>query len=529
MDTPLYLRPNVQVEPLVDQWYAWSHLIAPATTARNLTERHFKIMDSYIKAPHVHANAVKIPEMLGGPFIDYGGKRVDEIRALREETKRRRQHLVELSSAIVELDTMVRTNAKGFSVAPLYEKVPPLLRGYVEIVYDLSHNPVVRFIEPLLYKSPYYDRSAQSLMLSFTKGDERSFVLSTPRLEEKDAVNIRIPFDDDAVDELFKLKQTPKPWGEIHEMCNLSHEQSEVLRAFMTTEPPPRRAPFAGPGLRWRYLGHACVLIETKEISVLFDPVISYTYDSDVPRYTYQDLPDSIDYVVLTHNHLDHTLFETLLQIRYKVKNVVVPRNAIGSLQDPSMKLIFQNAGFKSVIDMGDMETLPIEGGEIIALPFFGEHSDLDIKSKMAYMVRIGDHALVFAADSCNVEPYLYRHVHQALGDAHTLFIGMECDGAPLTWVYGPLFTQRLGRELDESRRLNGSDSAQAIEMVRQFGFHEVYVYAMGMEPWLKFLLGVQYTAKSRPIIESNRLVEECRKQGICSERMFGQKEVVLS
>ena len=43
-------------------------------------------MDSVHRAPQVHANAVKNPKMLGGPFIDYGGKRVDEIRALRDRT-----------------------------------------------------------------------------------------------------------------------------------------------------------------------------------------------------------------------------------------------------------------------------------------------------------------------------------------------------------------------------------------------------------------------------------------------------------
>src|SRR5262249_60889644 len=85
----LYLRPNIQVEPLFDYWYAWSHLIPPATAARNMTERHFKIMDSYINAPQVHANAVKNPKLLGGPFMDFGGERGDEIRKLREKTRRK--------------------------------------------------------------------------------------------------------------------------------------------------------------------------------------------------------------------------------------------------------------------------------------------------------------------------------------------------------------------------------------------------------------------------------------------------------
>jgi len=31
----VYLRPNIVVEPLVDSWYAWAHLIPPATAAMN--------------------------------------------------------------------------------------------------------------------------------------------------------------------------------------------------------------------------------------------------------------------------------------------------------------------------------------------------------------------------------------------------------------------------------------------------------------------------------------------------------------
>src|SRR5262245_12934885 len=93
----LYLKPNVQVEPLFDSWYAWSYLIPPATAARNITDRHLRIMDSYITAPAVHAAAVKNPKMLGGPFIDYNGQRVDEITALRERTKRDHADLLQLS------------------------------------------------------------------------------------------------------------------------------------------------------------------------------------------------------------------------------------------------------------------------------------------------------------------------------------------------------------------------------------------------------------------------------------------------
>jgi len=37
-----------------------------------------------------------------------------------------------------------------------------------------------------------------------------------------------------------------------------------------------------------------------------------------------------------------------------------------------------------------------------------------------------------------------------------------------------------------------------------------------------------KYKPDDKPIVDSNRLVEECRKRGITSERLFGQKEIEL-
>jgi L-ascorbate metabolism protein UlaG (beta-lactamase superfamily) len=521
----LYLRPNIQVELLFDYWYAWSHLIPPATAARNLTERHFKIMDSYINAPQVHANAVKNPKLLGGPFIDYGGKRVDEIRILRDQTKRMRPHLIELSNAIASLDEILRTHAKGFSLQPLYQMVPDTIKGYVELVYDLNNNPSFRIIEPLLYRSRYYDRSAQSLMLSVLTGDDRPFVLSTPRLESDSLFHMRVPFDDEVVDELFQLKSVPRPWGEIKEMLKVPEESERLVWSFLT---PPAYSPYRGDGIRWRYFGHACILLETQGVSMLFDPVLSYTYESDVSRYTYQDLPDSIDYVVITHNHQDHVLFETLLQIRHKVKNIIVPTSSGGFLQDPSLKLILENIGCKNVIDLDQMESVAFKNGSITALPFLGEHSDLNVRCKAAHLVRIGNRSLLFAADSCNIEPRLYEHLYHEIGNVDAIFLGMECDGAPLSWLYGPLLTKKIERAMDESRRLAGSNFEQAIDIVQRFNCKETYVYAMGQEPWLNHIMSLKYTEQSRPIVESNRLIRECTEHGAYAERLFGEKEILI-
>jgi L-ascorbate metabolism protein UlaG (beta-lactamase superfamily) len=526
----LYLKENIQVEPLVDHWYAWSHLIPPATAARNITERHMKIMDSYVSAPHVHAQAVKNPKMLGGPFIDYEGKRVDEIRDLREKTQRERGHLFALSQALYELDVCLRAKAKGFSLQPLYAEIPDLLRGYVELGYDLNNQPSFRLLEPLLYRSIYYDRRAQGLMLSVTSGDDRPFVLSTPRLEDEGQLYLNLPFDHEAIDWLFQAKTEPASLGAIKERLELNGDagKNRLLSSFLTRKPPRPCDRYSGTGVRWRYFGHACILIEVGGVTMMFDPVLSYTYEADVSRYTYEDIPESIEYVMITHNHQDHVLLETLLQIRHKIKCLVVPRTSSGSLQDPSLELLLKHAGFNNVLGLDEMEQISIPGGSITGLPFFGEHADLRVGTKLAYLIKAGQHSLLFAADSCNIEPRLYEHVHREIGDVDALFLGMECDGAPLSWLYGPLLTQRMHIAMDESRRLSGSTFEQARSIVEQFRCKEVYVYAMGQEPWLNYIMSIKYSDTSRPIVESNRLVEYCRNRGIIAERLFGEKEILL-
>jgi hypothetical protein len=104
----------------------------------------------------------------------------------------------------------------------------------------------------------------------------------------------------------------------------------------------------------------------------------------------------------------------------------------------------------------------------------------------------------------------------------------MECDGAPLSWLYGPLLFRRLERAMDESRRLSGSNYEQAMQIIDCFGCKEVYVYAMGQEPWLNYLMSIKYTDESRPMIESNRLLQICRDRGMNAERLFGEREILM-
>jgi len=82
-----------------------------------------------------------------------------------------------------------------------------------------------------------------------------------------------------------------------------------------------------------------------------------------------------------------------------------VPRSYAGFLQDPSIKLTLQACGFERIIEMSQMESVAVPGGQIVGLPVLGEHSDLQIAAKMGFAVKLGQHSLMFAANSNHLQP----------------------------------------------------------------------------------------------------------------------------
>jgi L-ascorbate metabolism protein UlaG (beta-lactamase superfamily) len=523
-----YLKPNVIIEPLIERWYAWSHLISPATAALNVVNRHLKIMNSYIQSPQIHAAAVKNPKMLGGPFMDYEVNRVEDIKKLRAQTQEKQAGLIRLSEALQELNRMLKANAKGFSLEELYEKVPEVLKGFVELTYDLNNNPSYKLYESLLYESEFYNDTAQSIALWETNNDQRPFCLSTPRLDAPGVLHVDIPLNHPAIDAISKMKRNGGDIEEIASMMNIREEDRPLFDSFFTQQTHPVYRKYEGPYARMRYFGHACVLIETKEVSILVDPLVSYYgYESSIEHFSDIDLPDVIDYVLITHNHQDHILFETLLPLRHKIRNIIVPRTTTGELQDPSLKMMFNRAGFNNVTEVSNMEKIRFENSIITGIPFTGEHCDLNVQAKTCYHIAIEKFTFLFVADSRIVEPKLYEHIRRQLGDVDVIYLGMECHGAPLSWLYGPLLPEELARDKDQSRRLSGSDYEKGMHLVNIFNPREVYVYAMGAEPWLEFISTIKYTPESHPIVQSDMLVSECTRRGIISERLFGEKEIL--
>ncbi|MFD6287032.1 MBL fold metallo-hydrolase [Streptomyces sp. NPDC060205] len=523
MSDELYLRSKVIVEPLVDRFYAWPHTLAPVQAAMNLAFLQVPLLESYLQSPKVHVAASVNPELRGGYFVNIAEERADEVRDLLATIKRERAAMIRFAEAIAEGQELLRSNATGFDLTPLYPKLPTELAGLVELAYDTDNQAQVRFMEPLAYHSEVYQEERQSVQLSFETGIERPFILSTPRLSSPDVLELDIPFRHAGFEELFKARVQPTTLAKLREALELDDTRTGQLSGMLSDRPSLAEDRHIDAGGRIRYFGHACLVLQTHEAAVVTDPFISADNTAG-DRYTLDDLPDYIDLVLITHGHQDHIVLETLFQLRGRVGRIVVPRSSRGNLADPSMALMLKHQGFP-VVEVDDFDEVEFPGGKITATPFLGEHCDLDIRGKSTYWAEFAGKKVYIGADSSGIDPVLYRYVRQHLGTADIAFLGMECDGAPLTWLYQALLTKPVTKKMSNSRKLSGSNAAQAADIMVELGAEEAYVYAMGEEPWLGHVMATTYTEDTYQIKQIDEFMAWCKGRGIKAGHLYGQQE----
>lgn len=526
---PMYLRPRVKIEPLLCRWPAWPHLIAPATHAMNLAYRHLAHLSSFVATPSVHIAAAADPSMVGGPFVCLQQKDVPRVRKLIQETRDSCAQLIEFAEEFRKLDTKLQDTQTGYGLDELYQTLPSVLKGLVELVYDLNNNPRINVTEEFL-PDALSNRHTQEICLHDVADDGRTFFMSTPVLDAPNRLILKAPFDHPLIDDLAAMRLRP---ASLVELCN-KHvdliEQREQFLQMLTSEAPTRRQPqYTGEGVRIRYFGHACVLLQTAKTSILLDPITAWERNDGPASLTFADLPDHIDYVVITHCHQDHFVPEFLLQLRGRVGKIVVPPNGRGNLADPSMKLIGRSLGYRNVIVLDAFDSIELPEGEIVSLPFSGEHSGLDISSKQCVAITLQGKTALFMVDSDGIDQHSYRYIARRLNrDIEALFLGMECRGAPLSWLYGPLLSKPISRKDDESRRLSGSNCERAWGIVQELRSRRAYVYAMGQEPWMKHIMGLEYTPDSVQLTQSSAFIARCNAAGVEAKRLHGCEEFLL-
>lgn len=527
MTDRVYLRPAAKVEPLVYRWHAWAHLIAPAQLAMHIAYRIVPLLKSFLNDISVHVSANSDPAMFGGPFVDLLETDADAVARLLQETCTDAVSLIGFAEDWRKFEALLQEKASGYSLNEFYALLPASLQGLVELQYDLHQHPSIRLLEPFLYAEDSR-RSGQEICLQTIAEAGRAFFMSTPRLTKSDNLSLKIRFADSRLDLLSRARTEPQSFQQMATAFEIDDSHRELFRGFFTDEAPSLSATrdYSGDGVRMRYFGHATVLFQTRDTAILFDPFCSVEPTAD-GRYTLNDLPDFIDYVVISHAHQDHFNAEMLIQIRHRVGRVIVPAHNSGHLTDPSMKLVLKELGFSRVDALELFEQIDLPGGSITSLPFTGEHSDLSIYSKHSLSLELQGRRFLFLVDSDGRDAILYRRMKQMTGEIDALFIGMECAGAPADWLYGPLLPKPMSRRNNESRRLSGSDSARAWTILEQLQAPQVFIYAMGQEPWMRFIMGLEYTKESIQITESDAFIARCGEAGVAAERLYGSKEFI--
>jgi L-ascorbate metabolism protein UlaG (beta-lactamase superfamily) len=518
------LADSTVVEPLVNQWSAWAQLISPVPASLHLLNFQLPALTSYLEDPAAHARASRDPDLIGGPFVDLPPQKAGGVRELLRLTEETQGEKLGLARSLTSFQNRLVEEASGQPLAPFYGLVPDELRGRVELVYDYYNRPAVRCFENLFYRSRFYDEGLQSLRLwQLRRDDARAFFMSTPRLPEDDQLDWRVPFADPRVDELFKLDAEPQSLERVGEILGLGATGAPLLGPLLSSQPRALPEVWDQETPRVRYFGHACVLIEWKGVSVLTDPFVgAVPTEGGMPRFSYGDLPARIDCALVTHNHQDHFALETLLRLRHRIDTLVVPKCAGLLYGDMSLKLMTRRLGFKNVVELDAFETIELADGQIVAVPFLGEHGDL-AHSKSAYVVRAGGEQMLVGADSDCLDRQLYAHIRAELGPVGTVFLGTESVGAPLSWGAGPLFPRKPQHQHEQTRRYHGSDARRALEILQTLDAERIFVYALGIEPWVEHLLGLGLTEDSPQFLESERLIAAARGRGLrVAERFSG-------
>jgi len=90
-----------------------------------------------------------------------------------------------------------------------------------------------------------------------------------------------------------------------------------------------------------------------------------------------------------------------------------------------------------------------------------------------------------------------------------------------MSWLYGPLLEAPLAREHSEDRALKGSFAAPADRLAEQLGARQIFVYALGIEPWLKHLTGCRYDPEAEQLKQEVILRDLAGARDVKSELLY--------
>ncbi len=148
------------------------------------------------------------------------------------------------------------------------------------------------------------------------------------------------------------------------------------------------------------HLGHATLLANLGGQFVLVDPWLPPASVSDDERPLFpQELPP-LAAIFITHHHWDHVHVPTLLRLPKQVP-IYVPEQDRNQVLLPRTDLLLLHLGFTQVRTLRPGQSVPFgEGGEVVAVPFYGEDPTLIGYAGCCYLLKHQGKAALVHVDS---------------------------------------------------------------------------------------------------------------------------------
>ncbi len=191
------------------------------------------------------------------------------------------------------------------------------------------------------------------------------------------------------------------------------------------------------------WFGHSSYLLHLGEKNFLIDPVFSGNA-SPVPMstrafkgsdyYKSQHMPE-IDYLIITHDHYDHLDYKTVVELKDKVKKVIVPLG-VGEH--------FEYWGYdsKNIIELEWEEDVQLEEGIKISSETSRHSAGRFLKFNQAlwssYVLTINGRNFFLGADGCYGEHF--KEIGEKYGDFEVVFL--ENGQYNLHWKYSHMFPE---------------------------------------------------------------------------------------
>jgi hypothetical protein len=530
------LSEALRVEPLVFGWPAWWCNVAPGTSSLLAFRYQLPALKSYLRNPAAHFRAASDPKLAGGSFVGVPEKDADHIRRLLEAMEVEYRQDCAFAADWLSFNERLRSVASGQTMEPFYPEIPATLGGLVELGYDYDNRPSVSFDEGFAYRSSLYSPSRQGILVRpGAANDARPFYMSTPAVPSESSLQANVAFKDPALTNLLELDVRPEPSREkaCERLTAVFPGAAAPSLWLSNSEFAPRPPWDQGRHVRVRYLGHACLLVEHAGQSILVDPLVPQGAGGD-GTFGFDSLPERIDLVLITHAHPDHFDLETLVRLRSRVERIAVPRSKGVLIGDVSLKRILQELGYADVVELESGDALRLsagargDAGEIVALPFLGEHGDVLHGTKRIYWIRFGQTKLLVAADSACLDERTYARARALVGASQHVFMNIEVDGAPISWPFDALFPAKRDRKLEMTRKCRGSNVTEGLRMLETVQASNLHVYAMGLERWVQRITGPASSESSPRMVACRELLERAREKGVSSEQLHGPRDLIL-